>query len=254
MNSKQISELRQVLLAVLNKNREIKNKDIAIKVDFFISSLYPAGSLYTSGEIKTWFKKIRKNSKMKTKLIPVKEMKGWLQDQKTGNIIHESGKFFSVIGIETVSETREVKSWCQPIIKQPEIGILGILVKKINGVYHFLVQAKEEPGNINKVQLSTTVMATKSNYTRVHGGKAPLYLDYFLGGKNGKIIIKKLQSEEGARFYKKNNLNMVVEIASNCENKVPCEFKWVTLHQIKEMACFKNTVNAPLRSVISCLP
>ena len=42
-----------------------------------------------------------------------------------------------------------------------------------------------EPGNINKVQLSPTVQATKSNYTRVHGGKAIKYLNFF---KNPNII------------------------------------------------------------------
>ena len=68
------------------------------------------------------------------------------------------------------------KNWDQPIIVQKEIGILGIL-KKNN---KYLLQAKFEPGNINKIQISPTVQATKSNYTQVHGGKKVPFLNYFL--------------------------------------------------------------------------
>jgi oxidase EvaA len=50
-----------------------------------------------------------------------------------------------------------VSTWSQPIINQPEVGYLGFIVKKINGVMHFLIQAKIEPGNVNCVQLSPTI-------------------------------------------------------------------------------------------------
>ena len=33
------------------------------------------------------------------------------------------------------------------------------------------MQAKIEPGNINKIQLSPTIQATKSNFTQKHGGR-----------------------------------------------------------------------------------
>lgn len=75
---------------------------------------------------------------------------------------------------------RDVSTWDQPIINQPEIGFLGFIVKKIQGVYHFLMQAKIEPGNLNVVQLSPTLQATRSNYTRVHKGAIPKYLEYFI--------------------------------------------------------------------------
>ena len=61
------------------------------------------------------------------------------------------------------------KNWDQPIIIQNEKGILGILKDSVKNKY--LLQAKVEPGNKNRLQLSPTVQATKSNYQRVHGGK-----------------------------------------------------------------------------------
>ena len=249
----ELETIRNYLLSTLR--RDTKNKlSLELKVDFFLSSLAAAPSLHSIKKIELWFKQARKKSGLKIKIIPIKQLESWAQEEKTGNIRHASGRFFSVVGIRVRSERREVKGWSQPIINQPEVGILGFLVKKIGGVYHFLVQAREEPGNIDKVQLSTTLMATRSNFTRVHGGKAPLYLDYFLGKKKGKVLVKKVQSEEGARFYKKGNLNMVVEIHPNAEREVPEDFKWLTLYQIKTLMQRENVVNAAARSVISCLP
>ena len=49
----------------------------------------------------------------------------------------------------------------------------------IDGRLYFLMQAKVEPGNVNKYQISPTIQATKSNFTRAHGGKTPLFFDYF---------------------------------------------------------------------------
>jgi oxidase EvaA len=251
---KKIENLHNGLLSILREESKKSKLNLELKVDFFLSSLASVPSLHTMKEVELWFRERRKNSKLKTRIIPVRKTKGWIQEEKTGNIRHITGKFFSVVGIYTISKTREVKSWYQPIIKQPEIGILGFLVKKINGIYHFLVQAKEEPGNIGKVQLSTTLMATQSNFTQVHQGKCPLYLDYFLEQKKGKVLVKKLQSEEGARFYRKNNLNMIVEIPGSAEEKVPKEFMWITLYQIKVMMQKENVVNSAARSVIACLP
>ena len=66
----------------------------------------------------------------------------------------------------------------------------------------YILQAKVEPGNINKIQISPTVQATKSNYSRIHGGKTIPFLKYFKKkikifhfklNKLLDIIIKKIQ-------------------------------------------------------------
>ena len=82
------------------------------------------------------------------------------------------------MNIETNWE--KIHNWQQPIIEQSEIGILGIITKKLNQKIYYLMQAKIEPGNINCVQISPTLQATKSNYLQVHNGKKPKYLSYFL--------------------------------------------------------------------------
>ena len=95
----------------------------------------------------------------------ISNLVNWKLNKK--KIFHKSGKFFQIISIRAVSNFYK-KKWDQPIIVQNEKGILGILMKKYNGRTKYLLQAKIEPGNINKLQLSPTVQATKSNYSRVY--------------------------------------------------------------------------------------
>ena len=250
-----VKEIREKLIKDLAVpgNTEDREK-IELKIDFFLSSVLGELSLHSSEDVLNWFLGKRSKSTLMRKIIPIKETEGWVTDAKTGNIVHALGKFFSIKGIKVSSAERETAGWYQPIIDQPEVGILGFLVKKINGIYHFLIQAKEEPGNIDKVQLTTTLMATQSNFNGVHGGKTPLFLNYFKNPREERrILVNKLQSEEGARFYKKNNLNIVVELGEEEEIDISDTFIWMSLSQIKEFLMSENVVNACARSVLACL-
>jgi oxidase EvaA len=182
--------------------------------------------------------------------IPFAKMTNWYVEPETGNIRHQSKKFFSIEGVEVAVEAEFNQRWTQPIINQPEVGYLGFMVKKINGLMHFLVQAKVEPGNVNCVQLSPTLQATKSNFTQVHKGALPKYLDYFRL-KKGKVLVDQLQSEQGARFYKKRNRNIIIEIEEDIAESD--NFIWVTLGQIKELLKIDNLINMDTRTVISSI-
>ncbi|MCF8325248.1 MAG: NDP-hexose 2,3-dehydratase family protein [Leadbetterella sp.] len=197
---------------------------------------------------------MKKNNETKYNInqIPLDKLKLWNFDNISGNIIHESGSFFSIEGIEVTTNWGKIQSWQQPIINQPEIGFLGILTKKINGILHFLLQAKIEPGNLNIVQLSPTLQATKSNYTKAHKGNAPLFLEYFNGSKKVEILLDQLQSEQGARFIKKRNRNIIIQIDEDID--VPDNFVWLTLGQIKGLIQHNNIVNMDTRTVISGIP
>ncbi|ADG80062.1 NDP-hexose 23-dehydratase OS=Tsukamurella paurometabola (strain ATCC 8368 / DSM / CCUG 35730/ CIP 100753 / JCM 10117 / KCTC 9821 / NBRC 16120 / NCIMB 702349/ NCTC 13040) OX=521096 GN=Tpau_3481 PE=4 SV=1 [Tsukamurella paurometabola] len=180
-------------------------------------------------------------------------MKGWNFDPGTGNLGHTSGKFFTVEGLAvSVESDAPVPRWSQPIINQPEIGILGIIIKEFDGVLHCLMQAKMEPGNCNGVQLSPTVQATRSNYTRVHGGNAVPYLEYFRQPHGHRVIADVLQSEQGSWFYQKRNRNVVVEVTDD----VPLleDFCWLTIGQLHSLLLVDDLVNMDSRTVLSCLP
>ena len=220
------------------------------QLDFLISALHP-GLCISTPEILTWMQQKNKDVKYELTQKPLSNLNGW--EYAEDRIQHHSGKFFSIQGIRITTNYGLVPTWDQPIINQPEIGFLGFIVQKKKGVLHFLLQAKIEPGNLNVVQLSPTLQATRSNYMRVHGGKTPLYLEYFTGEKKVNVLVDQLQSEQGARFYQKRNRNIIVEVDENEEIPVYDNFVWATLGQIKQLLTEPNVVNMDSRTVISCI-
>ena len=182
------------------------------------------------------------------KKINFDELSNWYFDENKKILKHVSGKFFSIDGIQVKTNYGNISQWHQPIINQPEVGILGIITKEIDGEINFLLQGKIEPGNINYVQLSPTLQATKSNYTKVHKGKTPEFLEYFLDN-NKHIVIDQLQSEQGARFLQKRNRNMIITI--NEDFDINENYRWLTLNQIKDLIRENNIVNMDTRSVIA---
>lgn len=124
----------------------------------------------------------------------------WFYDDYRGEILNRRRSFFSIVGMRRFEDDRFIGE--QPIIMQPEIGYLGIICKKIDGVFNFLMQAKIEPGNVNCVQISPTIQATKSNFTRVHGGRLPTYFELFEHSDRYEVIYDQIQSEQATRFTK----------------------------------------------------
>ncbi len=222
------------------------------EIDFFKSALTKDSEIMPSAKVLDWLKEKNTETKYSLNQIPLEKLKLWHFDAGTGNLVHDTGKFFSIEGIEVSTNWGRIDQWQQPIINQPEIGFLGILTKKINGVLHFLLQAKIEPGNLNIVQLSPTLQATKSNYTKAHKGNAPLFLEYFNGTKKVDTLLDQLQSEQGARFLKKRNRNIIIEIEEDID--IPENFVWLTLGQIKGLIQHNNIVNMDTRTVISGIP
>ena len=131
-------------------------------------------------DVSAWLGSRRTAHVFQVDRIPFADLDAWSFAPETGNLKHRSGRFFTVEGLHVAVEDGPVPEWEQPIISQPEIGVLGILAKKFDGVLHFLMHAKMEPGNPNLLQLSPTVQATRSNYTRQHRGAGVQFIEYIL--------------------------------------------------------------------------
>lgn len=222
-----------------------------------LSSRTSQGGWLHTADFGAWFAAHAAPGRFRVDRVPLTSLDGWAFDPATGNLRHRRGKFFTIEGLRVAIEPLTSaqpgqRQWQQPIIHQPETGILGILAKEFDGVLHFLMQAKMEPGNANLLQLSPTVQATRSNYTRAHRGAKVKYLEYFTEPGRGTVIADVLQSEHGSWFYRKSNRNMIVEV----DGEVPAEdaFCWLTLGQIAELLRRDNLVNMDSRSVLSCLP
>lgn len=197
-----------------------------------------------------WFAELGRHNHIATARVPLDELAGWRSDPVTGNLVHASGGFFSVEGLEVHQPGGAVKSWSQPIIVQRDVGILGILVKEFGGVLHCLMQAKAAPGC--GLQLAPTVQATRSNYAGAQR-RVPLpYLDYFRDTGDRRILADVRQSEQAARFHQKRNRNMVVETGADVE--LMDGFRWMSLGLVHRLLAIEDLVNMDARTVLSCLP
>ena len=208
------------------------------------------GKVYTTDELFGWIKDLNDNTSVSIIEDSILNNTFWFYDDYNGEILNRKRSFFSIKGMRRFEDDEFIGE--QPIIIQPEIGYLGIIAREIDGVLHFLMQAKIEPGNVNCVQISPTIQATKSNFTRAHGGKLPTYFELFEHSERYEVIYDQIQSEQATRFYKKRNRNMIMIVDEEIE--VFPNFKWMTLGQIKKLMEVDNLVNMDTRTVLSGIP
>ena len=236
----------------------LNNHKIDEFTEFKFESIYDGFSKYNMEFILSWYQNHVSNTTMKIKKISLNECVDW--DFNDNEIKHISGEFFKIEAYDIKgTSTREVTSgWQQPFITQVgyDGGILGLIRKRINDVPHYLVEAKEEPGNYNIVQISTTLQATYSNLKRAHKGKQTKFIEYFDGTskKISKEIFKQYMSEDGGRLMNKRNFSVLVEIDTNINLNENDRYIWLTLKQIKELIINNNAIVAPhLRGILSAI-
>lgn len=252
-NRKRKITIYEELISFLEKKGYSITEDISIEVDQ-LAQVIDAQKISDINPVLKWLDKKRKSYAISTQEVGIKDLDQWHVDPKTGNINHESNRFFTMIGIK-VSEAkgREVLSWTQPMMKQNECGILGILRQKRNGIMRYLMYAKCEPGSVVNPQFSPTLQATFSNLGMAHGGRKPRFSEYFENGGKGKIIVDVEHIEDPSRFYLKTNRCMIVEIPENEKIHITKDYIWLTLSQIKKLLKVDRAVNALARGVFGSL-
>lgn len=207
----------------------------------------PADSL---DSILAWVDKLNKDLKVSISRCKLSDGDFWYYDELSGEIRNRNKSFFQVRGLRQYCDDELILE--QPVIIQNEIGYLGIICKEIDGVVYLLMQAKIEPGNVNKIQISPTIQATKSNFTQKHGGRKPAYLDYFLNVKPEDIIVDQIQSEQSSRFFGKRNRNIIIRVDGDID--ILPSHRWMSLGTIKQLMKYDNLVNMDTRTVLSCIP
>jgi dTDP-4-dehydro-6-deoxy-alpha-D-glucopyranose 2,3-dehydratase len=200
-----------------------------------------------------WLKERRAAYLVTVTEIGVNETTGWKTDEATGNIVHESGKFFSIVGVNVQGAgDREVMAWSQPMLKQEEIGISGVIMQKQSGVMKYLFYAKFEPGNIDLLQISPALQASEGNLSQAHKGPRPRLSEYFDGTK-GTVIRAVEGVEDGGRFYHKVNRSMLVEVDEAESVEITEDYIWLTVDEIKKLLLVDRVVNSLARNVCAIL-
>ncbi|MFF8935480.1 NDP-hexose 2,3-dehydratase family protein [Streptomyces paradoxus] len=91
------------------------------------SPLATSGHLADLDAFHDWFTDCGRRFAMEVGVVPLDALRGWRTDPATGDPRHESGRFYAVTGLEVHTPGAPVSRWRQPILDQPEVGVLGIL-------------------------------------------------------------------------------------------------------------------------------
>jgi oxidase EvaA len=165
-----------------------------------------------------------------------------------GRLVHKSGGFFSVAGLNVAAPGQYFDGIDMPIIDQPEIGLLGFVICPREDGTDWLLQAKSEPGSVRWVQVGPSVQATRSNYLRRHNGKPTEFLAlFFAGGSDAPVGTD--HSEQGSRFLGKYNRNAVVEVPERFDPGAP-EWAWFSDAALRRALGEDFAINTDARSVI----
>jgi dTDP-4-dehydro-6-deoxy-alpha-D-glucopyranose 2,3-dehydratase len=125
-------------------------------------------------------------------------------------------------------------------------------VKEINGVLHFLVQGKVEPGNPDIVAVGPSVHCVFGPESLGDPETWPPFTELALKAAPEDIRFSCIQAEEGGRFYLAENEYRVVEVGSAIDGPLPDGYTWVTLRQLNELLRY-GLVNVEARSLLACL-
>jgi oxidase EvaA len=243
-----VTTLRDDLLALVSERAG--GADAARLASYVDLVLHDRNSFHTDEELQAWIDGIRAHSQVELHRKDVNKLNNWHVDPDTGVISHDSGEFFSIIGVEIVNAQREVSGWDQPFVYQKEMGVLGIVRSTFDGVHHYLLHAKAEPGNTHLFQISPTLQATYSNLKTAHGGRVPLFSDFFIDAPAETVLYQRWLAEDGGRFFLKSNLNMLVHADADALPEIPDEYRWFTLSQVKRFLLMDNYINPHVRSIL----
>jgi oxidase EvaA len=205
--------------------------------------------------ILSWIKARQKKIKSSSKIINLNKCEGWYFD-KNSNLHHKSGQFFKIKGVETKGAIgREVKSWTQPILTQKHGGVLAFISRQSKKYgTQFLIDAKIEPGDDSIIKISPSFQATQSNINQAHGGKKPKFYDIVIQQKAAELIYYTIHNEEGARFWKKSNWNVIVNLKNPNDKRIKgSNYKWVSFKQIKKLALINRYVNPFVKTILFIL-
>ena len=215
------------------------------------NSLFGVGKAMNSiEEILNYITYIRCKYSLSIKKIRLDEMREWELSKK--EIKRIDNKYFKVIGIEASIGNREKLSWQQPMIESIKKGLFSLIGKKINNVFHIIVQAKVECGNRDIIELAPSVQVVygidknrKSVQTK--------FLEYTLSSNKKTIIFSSNQSEEGGRFYNVEHEYTFILADDEFNEDLPEGYIWITLNQLAQLNRYDGYINNHLRSFLAMI-
>ena len=213
----------------------------------------------TNDDVAAWLDAAQGSGEFLVEEQALEDLSGWHIDSSTGDIAHDSGRFFTIQGVDVAIRANGLDAhWRQPVIVQSDVGILGLVAAERDGAMQFLVQAKMEPGNRRLVQVSPTVQATSSNFQRIHQGDATAFLKCFQQSHEHAgfvdTLVEQLQTEQANRYLRKRNLNSIVVMEASAIDDSDSRFRWLTLADLIALAEGNDLLHMDTRSILGSIP
>ncbi|WP_084792076.1 NDP-hexose 2,3-dehydratase family protein [Actinopolyspora mortivallis] len=199
----------------------------------------------------------RRRNKLEARVLPIplSDLRYWSMTEE-GSLSHHTGRFFRVIGARVEDPSGSGRMLEQPIVDQPEVGVLCLFVTVIEGSYHGLVTFKFEPGTPDGIEVAPSVQATRSNYEAAHGGAHVSAVGLALS-ETCTTLADTVQREQEAWFLGKVNRNRIVLLdaddADSVNSSIPDSY-WVPIPALLAGTLQSRLINMDLRSVLSMWP
>jgi oxidase EvaA len=72
-----------------------------------------------------------------------------------------------------------------------------------------------------------------------------------LNASSNQILFDTMQSEEGGRFFREENRNLILHAGPDFPAELPDNYIWISHTQLKDFIRFNNIVNIQARCLLS---
>ncbi|MCR5398591.1 MAG: NDP-hexose 2,3-dehydratase family protein, partial [Lachnospiraceae bacterium] len=186
----------------------------------------------------------------KTEIVRLDELKSW--SMKDNEFACNGDYPFNVIFCEISIEGREVTNWRQPLFASNGIATFGLICCDDEGMIKFLVQIKPEIGCFDLVEIGPTIQREFSMCPRLESDIVERIFTEKLKTGTG-IIADCILSEEGGRFYREQNRNVIIKVDKAEIGDLPPNYVWSDYGTLNILTQVNNCLNIQLRNLLSLL-
>lgn len=203
-------------------------------------------------EVLAWLVSERVRLSPRPRVLRLDELPGW---EVVGGEIREREPRLGYRAQQyaVLAAGREVASWDQPLIDSAGVGRLTLVAQVRGGVLRFLVRPSYEPGFLEGVQISASVMVPPGEALPADDRLGAALVERVARGEGATLLHRVRQSEEGGRFYQDENDYEVVLLEPGVDLELGRGDRWVTLAQLRRLLPTSGVFSMELRGVLALL-
>lgn len=172
------------------------------------------------------------------------ECGSWVIEDNT--LINKRSDYFRISLYQTAEDEKRY------LIKQNHGALVALITAEHDGRRIALLSVRFEPGLIDKINFTSSIQSTPSNYRREHGGKSTPFIDIVqTPEKFGDILYDGEQYDWGEYYLLKKKRYLIVRLKN--ELPVPEGFVWVTFELLHKMLTMDNFITNDLRVALFLL-